>query len=153
MKGLSLKPRMIHYSILITIILIVFFKMGFTKEIITYQNYFKGLQLGKSTLTDVISKLGRPLTENNKGNINLIYQGFIVTIHKHNRKINTVIILTHNFIDKNGFRVGDDVTRLKAKGLVIKKSSYAVDFENGITYWLKNEKIKKIALAHEFVKR
>ena len=119
------------------------------KKIVTYQNDYKGLQPGESNLFDVVVKFGGPINKKiNSNNVRYIYKDFHVTIRNSTEKINTIIIYTHKFIDKNGFRVGDTVNRLKAIGLTINRNT-ATDVKKGIVYWFRNGKIEKIVLVHK----
>ncbi|MBN3563189.1 hypothetical protein [Aliamphritea spongicola] len=123
-------------------------------QIITYESKYKGLQVGKATIADVISLLGSPHGKKaNINNVRYFFDGVHITIQDSTGRINTIIIYDRQYVDANGIRVGEYKQNVEyALNKRIRNRAVA-DLKNGITYWFENNRVSQIVLAYQAVDR
>ncbi|WP_261844480.1 hypothetical protein [Aliamphritea ceti] len=123
-------------------------------QIITYDTKYKGLQVGRATIADVISVLGEPQGKKaNSNNVKYIFDGVHITIQDSTGRINTIIIYDRRYVDENGLRVGaykQDVEYALNKRI---SSPAITDHKNGIVYWFKKNRVSRIVLAYQSLYR
>ncbi|WP_271273757.1 hypothetical protein [Aliamphritea hakodatensis] len=139
------------------VILCVSLLMAFyasSAQIITYDTRYKGLQVGKATIADVISVLGSPHGKKaNSNNVRYYFDGVHVTIQDSTGRINTIIIYDRMYVDANGIRVGEfkrDVEYVLKKRI---QAPAVSDLKNGIIYWFKGGRVSSIVLAYQALSR
>ena len=94
-----------------TFILLTFiFFAPFAKaqQLITYENSYKGIQTGKSTLVDAINAIGaHPYSElENSNNMKYFFDTFELTIQNKTGRVNTIIVIDDKYTDPNGVKIG-----------------------------------------------
>ena len=107
---------------------------------------FKGLEVGRSTLKDVISVLGEPTGMANNGR-NYVFNKIEMTIRPGNGGINTIIINDENFVDLNGYKIGTHYDVIKKNLNVKYPGKTLTERSNGIIYWFKDNRVSKIVYA------
>lgn len=116
----------------------------------THNNSYKNIKLGVSTFADVVKNFGAPLDKKvNSNNVIYYYTDFHVTILDKTGKVNTIIIFSDNYTDKNGVRIGlsqKDVESKLSKKVI---GGTVTDLKNGISYWFSDGKVSKIVLAYQ----
>ena len=119
-------------------------------EVVRYNSTFKGIQVGVSTLPDLIKRHGVPSHKTvNSNNVKYSFDRFQVTIQDKTGRVNTIIIFDPEYRDANGIRVGH--SRMDVESALDAKSEheYMIDKNNGIVYWFDYNKVNRIVLAFE----
>jgi hypothetical protein len=118
-----------------------------------YGTSFEGIQVGISTIAEVIEAHGHPLKKtSNSNNVKYTFHGFDITIQDSTGKVNTIIVREPNLSDPNGIRVGYSEIVVEATVNEEPRKGTITDFNKGIIYWLKNGKVERIVIAHKLWK-
>ncbi len=119
-----------------------------------YTNNYKGVYTGISSLLDTFRQLGTPIKVETAGKgYKYRFEKVDVTFGgKENARVNTIIIdKDYQYIDPNGFKLGDKITAVKARFGGKPGGNTVTDHNNGIIYWHNGEVIKRIVLAASLV--
>lgn len=130
--------------------------VAITGDVITHDNEYLGLKLGEATYTDMLAEFGPPLQKRaNSNNVRYRYDGFDVTIQDKTGRLNTVIVYSTLYEDKNSHKVGDKDELLKNRNYIAHNPDPSgipkvySDSVNGIFYWMKDGKVHSIVLAYK----
>lgn len=119
-------------------------------DLIRYETIFEHVQVGRSTLADIIDQHGLPIDKIiNTNNIKYLFDRFHVTIQDKTGRVNSIIIFDPEYKDANDISVGSSRSDVEAKFSVEAEGCYLIDELNGIVYWFENEKVSKIVLAYK----
>jgi hypothetical protein len=134
--------------------LLVCFSSISLAETKTYSTMFEGIQVGTSTIADIIESHGQPISKAlNSNNVKYFFRKFDITIQDSTGKVNTIIIHDPNLRDPNGISVGYSDLVVEATIKEDPVNGTITDLNKGIIYWLKNRKVKQIVIAHKIRKR
>ncbi len=114
-----------------------------------YKTNYRGLQVGRSSLPEVIAVLGQPLSKKvNSNNVLYAFKDVAVTIEDATHRINTIIITKPGFVDVNGYFVGAAYSVLERNPSILGDnnifSNTLVDQANGVVYHFKNDQVTEI---------
>ena len=120
-----------------------------------YTNNYKGVYTGISSLLDTFRQLGTPIKVEKAGKgYKYRFEKVDVTFGgKEDARVNTIIIdKDYQYIDPNGFKLGDRIAAVKARVEGEYGGKTIIDYNNGIVYWHDGEVIKIIVLGDALVK-
>lgn len=129
---------------------LLFLKICFAAETMLYDSEYQGLKVGQSSIDDMLKKFGKPHKITNYGhNIHYHFKHLKVTALAATGKVHTIAIRDENYIDVNGIKVRLSTMVLEATLKKKTTENYLADTKAGIVYWLKDNKVETIVLAHE----
>lgn len=111
---------------------------------------YKGLIPGYSTLEDTYQILGKPVSIKTAGKgKNYHFKNVVVNFAGSEEIINTIqIVKDFSYVSPNGISLNQHLARVtrSIKNPII-KNNVVIDTTQGVIYWLKDEKVKRIVLA------
>ena len=142
--------------ILIASILLLFGCTNKKNVTLTFDNQYKGLKPGHSTLADVFDKLGEPISKKKTSNgMNYYFKEVKVNFSGKNKKYLNTLTITADFsyICPNGVQLNENIVSVRNKLKESRKTStWFYDNKQGIFYWHDGEKITKLVLAYQAFK-
>ena len=119
-------------------------------ETLHYHNVYKGVEVGNSTLADVMSIHGNPKdVKKFKDNARYYFFGFDINVSDYKQTVNSIVIFDQKYRDANNIKVGFPIEIVENQFKQPIKANYFVDKLNGIIYWFDNGLIVNITLASE----
>jgi hypothetical protein len=123
------------------------------KKVYDFHTRYRGLEVGESTLNEVVDLLGEPIAIVNQ-NRNYRFDGVEFTFSGGKGTINTIIIKDEHYIDVNGYKIGTlyneivqnpNVQVSGGSGMVL------VERSNGVVYWFTNGQVSKIVYGAQLL--
>ena len=119
------------------------------KSLHSYSTVYRGLQVGRSTLPEVIGVLGQPLSKKvNSNNVLYAFKDAAVSIQDATQRINTIIITDPGYVDVNGYSIGADYALIENDPKTLDNnnvfSKTLFNRMNGVFYHFKNDHVEKI---------
>ena len=129
-------------------VLFLLFSSLVSADVREYSLEYHGLFPGRTSYDQLVSKFGKGDQDESQYGWKMSYGLFDVTFSISRKKINTIIIYDHSYVDINGLKVGDPVSKVKSQYpcFVFRKSTIT-DFSKGPNYWVNDGKISKIVLG------
>ncbi len=127
------------------------------KEVAFFENNYKGLRPGNSTLKDAIEILGREPNkiEKTSNGSNYHFENIIINISGIDQEhINTIsFLIGSGYTCPNEIAVGESVESAKSKISMYKITKNSLyDTDKGIFYWYDKNGINKIVLVYKALK-
>lgn len=118
------------------------------KEVVKFENYYLDIEVGQSTLADMVDAFGPPLSKKSySNNVKYFFKKVHVSISDNTGRVNTLqIVADDEYSDPNGISLGDSRETVSSN---IDGNDTNLDKTYGIAYWYHDDKVIKIVLAYE----
>jgi len=117
-------------------------------DTVTYNTVFEGVQVGASTLEDVVERFGKP-SSNEKFDTHEMYyySRFEISIRHSTGKINSILVIDPDYVDPNKISIGKSIRDIESQFNITIVGNYFVDSSKGIIYWFLDGHVSYIVLA------
>ncbi len=130
---------------LVVIALLCASTLAAAREVRSYSSAYEGIEVGRSTLPDVIERFGEPRSKQaNSNNVRYRYRDFDMTIRDSSGFVDSIIIYDPLFRDVNGHAIGASFSEVERTPDARRVGSTLFDTRNGIVYWFKDGRVEKI---------
>lgn len=134
----------------ILFLVLAFSAVSSNAELIRYHSNYKGVEVGSSTLADVMNIHGDPRKVRKfKDNARYYFFGFDINVSDYKQTVNSIVIFDPKYRDVNNIKVGFPLEIVENQFKQSIKADYFVDKPNGIIYWFDRGVVSYITLASE----